>query len=433
MATSDFPPTTSSDQLTGLKQAPWESKYHWLCRRKFIEDHKTRYDLKRVISLSMVWANLNFLGCKYSEKVEDLVLYYPVPDQSEIDRWLKVHKDILEDDHQMITTKKRTLNETARDEPLSKQSKVDSPSEESHDLENTSCDPPSNDSIPFEQLTQQLDSLISVIRNKQVKLDKPVDPQSSISENWNQSNNHTHLSESDIPKLAQTCLCLQCVRTDHPVTKLDNLCGKLKQSVNYKFNEDQSDEKTLEVLINGNVITCQTGLNKRDMKKKAAQDILDKIQVYQDLQPKKPVCPARGRSVIDRQELTMSNGHNKKIKEDNKGHQLLCKMGWKGYGGLGGKGQEAPVLIDLQDRGRTGLGGENPSLLSRYDIRSRLKEFVENSQETQLQFPIDLSSDDRRLIHTLSEQYNLNHKSYGNGNERYLIVSKKTEPCTSHN
>ena len=161
MATSDFPPTTSSDQLTGLKQAPWESKYHWLCRRKFIEDHKTRYDLKRVISLSMVWANYNLLGCTNSEK--DLVLYYPVPDQSEIDRWLKVHKDILDDDHQMIT---------------------------------------------------------AVIHNKQVKLDKPVNPQSSISKNGNQSNDHTHLSEPIIPKLTQTYLCLKCARTDHPVTKL---------------------------------------------------------------------------------------------------------------------------------------------------------------------------------------------------------------------
>ena len=432
MATSDFPPTTSSEQLTGLKQAPWESKYHWLCRRKFIEDHKTRYDLKRVISLSMVWANHNFLGCKYSEKVEDLVLYYPVPDQSEIDRWLKVHKDILDDDHQMITATKRTLNKTTEDDPLSKYSKVDSPSEESHDSEYVSCDPPGADSIPFEQLTHQLDSLISVIRNKQVKLDKPVDPQSSISKNWNQSNNHTHLSESIISKLAQTCLCSQCVRTDHPVTKLDNLCCKLKESIDYKFTEDQSDEKTLELSINGNVITCYTGLNKRVMKKQAAQDILDKIQEYQDLQPKKPVCQASGCNVIDRQEL-ISNGDDRKITEDNKGHQMLCKMGWKGHGGLGKKGQETPVLMDLQDRGRTGLGGGNPSLLSHYNIRSRLKEFMENSQETRLQFPTDLSSDDRRLVHALSEQYNLSHKSYGKGNERYLIVSKKTEPRTSHN
>ncbi|XP_029375723.1 CDKN2AIP N-terminal-like protein [Echeneis naucrates] len=50
----------------------WESDKHWLARRDFILRNIGDYDpqqLDPLLSLSMVWANNVFLGCRYSTEL----------------------------------------------------------------------------------------------------------------------------------------------------------------------------------------------------------------------------------------------------------------------------------------------------------------------------------------------------------------------------
>ncbi|XP_026227954.1 CDKN2AIP N-terminal-like protein [Anabas testudineus] len=57
----------------------WESDKHWEARREFILRNMNDYELQQLdqlLSLSMVWANNVFLGCRYStellEKVKEM-------------------------------------------------------------------------------------------------------------------------------------------------------------------------------------------------------------------------------------------------------------------------------------------------------------------------------------------------------------------------
>ncbi|KAM4545382.1 CDKN2AIP N-terminal-like protein [Odontesthes bonariensis] len=57
----------------------WESNKHWEPRREFILRNLTDFEdeqLDNLVSLSMVWANNVFLGCRYStdllEKVKEM-------------------------------------------------------------------------------------------------------------------------------------------------------------------------------------------------------------------------------------------------------------------------------------------------------------------------------------------------------------------------
>ncbi|XP_049598945.1 CDKN2AIP N-terminal-like protein [Syngnathus scovelli] len=54
-----------------------ESDKHWVHRREFILRNKKEYKGKvlrdRLLSLSMVWANNVFLGCRYNAEVLDKV------------------------------------------------------------------------------------------------------------------------------------------------------------------------------------------------------------------------------------------------------------------------------------------------------------------------------------------------------------------------
>nr|XP_057943968.1 CDKN2AIP N-terminal-like protein [Doryrhamphus excisus] len=53
----------------------WESDKHWEPRREFILRNMDQYEaqLNQLLSLSMVWANNVFLGCRYSTELLEKV------------------------------------------------------------------------------------------------------------------------------------------------------------------------------------------------------------------------------------------------------------------------------------------------------------------------------------------------------------------------
>ncbi|XP_054611585.1 CDKN2AIP N-terminal-like protein [Dunckerocampus dactyliophorus] len=54
----------------------WESDKHWEPRKEFILRNMSQYEaqqLDQLLSLSMVWANNVFLGCRYSKELLEKV------------------------------------------------------------------------------------------------------------------------------------------------------------------------------------------------------------------------------------------------------------------------------------------------------------------------------------------------------------------------
>jgi len=72
----------------------WEPRNEWESRVKFVEDNLKDYGLERALNLSLVWANMKFLGCKYPSGTENLVQYYPVPSSQELKQRRKNVKSI---------------------------------------------------------------------------------------------------------------------------------------------------------------------------------------------------------------------------------------------------------------------------------------------------------------------------------------------------
>lgn len=398
-----------------------------------MEDHRDVHGLKKAIGLSMVWANISFLGCRYSSRVQAEVEYYPVPEENEIERWLKVHPDILEEDaaegrgRQSVLGRRPRLEEEAP--PTSKQAKGNPPDE-------------SGDLIPFETLTNQLGSFISMIRSKKEEQEstesEDKNSKNLITKNWNQSNNHGNTnnptpsnhgngsptrSKDDVIKLlARVCSCTTCCHDDRSISVLNYMTGKTRLKLLFEFPEPQPFSP-LSLYIGDSFMGNWSESSKKDMKSKAADDVLSEILTYREREGIIPICPSSKQTLVDKSELERSN--QVRIDGGNKGHQLLMKMGWKGEGGLG-KGKADPITVIEPLKQKQGLGGPSSSL-SRNEIRSRLNKFLSNNDETMLRFPAGLSSEDRKLIHTLSGQYNLLHKSHGKDNERYTIVTKRID------
>uniref|UniRef100_A0A8C6SKN9 NFKB repressing factor n=1 Tax=Neogobius melanostomus TaxID=47308 RepID=A0A8C6SKN9_9GOBI len=131
---------------------------------------------------------------------------------------------------------------------------------------------------------------------------------------------------------------------------------------------------------------------------------------------------------ISRSQIMGRSGEEAKmqeIKEDNIGNQLLRKMGWKG-GGLGrdGEGIAEPIRVKEQFS-REGLGLDADVKINKRDLEDVIRKYAASDRQDDLRFSTELNNDERKQIHQISQKYGLRSKSYGQGKERFLIVSRK--------
>lgn len=47
---------------------PHEPEHHWALRKRFLEHNMGRYSEEKLVSLAQVFANMEFLGCRWGEK-----------------------------------------------------------------------------------------------------------------------------------------------------------------------------------------------------------------------------------------------------------------------------------------------------------------------------------------------------------------------------
>ncbi|KAL4648298.1 NF-kappa-B-repressing factor-like [Arapaima gigas] len=118
------------------------------------------------------------------------------------------------------------------------------------------------------------------------------------------------------------------------------------------------------------------------------------------------------------------------IKEDNIGNRLLRKMGWMG-GGLGreGTGIAEPIVVKEQ-LAREGLGLDASKAghqLSKKGLEDIIRSYASSERQDELCFSSELSNDERKQIHQMSQKYGLRSKSYGQGAQRFLVVSRKVQ------
>ena len=65
--------TADTDWDVDQHMSPYEPKHHWELRRKFMEVNKGRYPEDRLVGLGRVFANVEFMGCRYPKETMELV------------------------------------------------------------------------------------------------------------------------------------------------------------------------------------------------------------------------------------------------------------------------------------------------------------------------------------------------------------------------
>ncbi|KAM6999687.1 NF-kappa-B-repressing factor [Tautogolabrus adspersus] len=227
-----------------------------------------------------------------------------------------------------------------------------------------------------------------------------------------------HLSELVILENSDNAICI-----------INDTAQFNKVTADYKFTVLPDHRWRCEVYLEGQFVAAGIG-PKKLVKHIAAKEALSTLRRTQAVV--KSNLRKEGHSdAISRSQILARSGEEttrQEIKEDNIGNQLLRKMGWKG-GGLGrdGEGIAEPIRVKEQFS-REGLGMDTDKTgnqLSKRDIEDIIRNYAMSERQDDLRFSTDLTNDERKQIHQISQKYGLRSKSYGQGWQRFLIVSRK--------
>ena len=375
-----------------VKMYPWESKREWVARISFIEDHLPTYGFERALSLSMVWANMKFLGCRYPDATERLVMHYNVPETDKSREFPSSGCYVInaEDFPDGIP-----LGSLTRDGD-----EIETVEKEDNDSDTAT----------------QVSMLISNIRER-VETQSDVKPAATIT-----------------PEMSEIChkLVLPQVisQEEHPVSILTVSCQKANLTLSFAFKEhvDKASKHPTIIGYQATILIDDTIVGKgdsystkKDAKKHACEVVIERIK---SLQESTGYAPAPVHSeCVEKSEILQGNGSTtqKAIPASGVGGQLLRKMGWNEEDSA----QPSQPFDALGNLGRSGLGfAPQESTALRQNVEQKLHEFV-NSDKDELVFSSEFTVEERKMIHNLCTQYKLHHKSYGKGDERKLVIQKR--------
>lgn len=227
-----------------------------------------------------------------------------------------------------------------------------------------------------------------------------------------------HLSELVILENSDNAICI-----------INDTAQFNKVTADYKFMVLPDHRWRCEVYLEGQYVAAGIG-PKKIVKHIAAEEALATLRQTQAV-VKSNLRKEGHNDAISRSQILARSGEEatkQEIKEDNIGNQLLRKMGWKG-GGLGrdGEGIAEPIRVKEQFS-REGLGMDTDKTgnqLSKRDIEDIIRNYASSDRQDDLRFSTDLTNDERKQIHQISQKYGLRSKSYGQGRQRFLVVSRK--------
>lgn len=394
-----------------VKRKPWEPSHEWEARVMFVEDNCDKYGLEKAIRLSIMWANIHFLGCRYHPNAEAAVMAYPLPGKNELES--RCH------------ARKRSLNDEMDGGPAKRPKQSNSPPPDSD---------PAGASADQAGLATQVAALISSVRHFQ---------ETSLRQDASAANPSLPLHPLLQKVGDRVCVCEKCIAVDRTQNSLGALekalsvYGRTDKEFLYAWDFPEPSRFSgpggmcykCQLLLNDTVVAEEEQTSKKNIKGQLAARILKQIADHRAA--REMACPRQGIKVghVTPEELCGAKRivSEPAIPESNVGSQLLRKMGWTENEGLGkeGRGINEPVSMGILDNRRLGFGaGNDTSSMDLSNVRERLQEFI-RSDEIELTFPSTLNSEERAQVHRLCIQFGLCHKSQGQGESRHIIVSKK--------
>lgn len=399
-----------------LNRCPWETLFQWQCRYKFVHEFMEDYDKETAVSLSMLWANMNFLGCSYPKKAEERIRNFPVPRKADLRYWLRDHgysDHFLTNDAPHTTIKERTTLKRRTSlscEVAPKSGKVSHLTSGPSDSPLPTSDGQSSSDEPmsYETLTEQLDFFISSIRrqhetpSQQKRSSSQDNKQSSYSSAAVQGGGQDHGNSSNskevIEILAQKCACADCNGGPYPSQIMNSLCQSVNLTISFTgYEAEGGSSYVAKVFVNEVVMSQQTSHTREAAEDKAAKEVLEMVAEHQRANWKPPCYSSEIWSRVGDTSIRQTDEKSRGLEE------------------------ERSYSEQHRDRGGSRMMLEETAVGN--GIRHRLMDFI-HSDKQELVFTADLTPEEQRIVGELSEQYLLKHQNYGSTGSRHIIKKR---------
>ena len=399
-----------------LDRCPWETLFQWQCRYRFVHEFMEDYSEETAVSLSMLWANINFLGCSYPKKAEEKIRNFPVPRKSDLRHWLHDHgydNHFMTDDAPHTTVKGRTTlkrRTSSTCEVTPKSGKVSHLTSGPSDSPLAASDSQSSSDEPmsYESLTEQLDFFISSIRRQHETPSQQKRTSSQDSKRPSYSPAVVHEGGKDhgssgsgevIKMLAQKCVCGDCNGGPYPSQILTSLCQSVDTTISFTGHEaDGGASHVTKVFVNEVMISQQSSHTRKAAEDEAAKRVLEMVAEYQRANWKPPCYSSKIWSRVGDTPARQTEEKSRRLVEE---------------------GRSYPE--QQSDRGGSRMMLEETAVGN--GIRDRLMEFI-HSDKQELVFTADLTPEEQRIVDELSEQYLLKHQNYGSTGSRHIIKKR---------
>ncbi|XP_073814966.1 uncharacterized protein [Musca autumnalis] len=375
---SEFP----TDWDVEVYRREYESEEHWLLRKRFMEVHKDKFPEDKLVCLAQVFTNMEFMGCKYPSETMVMVaeLSKEVAKEFRAGRANRLKRTFVaaSDAAEARAKGRRSTQQTNEGQTTQ------------HGQKRKHFDIGGNDEAqPPTKKTPQVDLFAGLKHNNFILFLNG----------------------------GRQCLQISAQRSGFP----------------YEEKEvPEKNVKKVEIRLGNKLVASATGENVKLAKANAFTKALEKLQsecysIKQNPNRKtikieknnnKAVCEVI-KSEVD------AASEDKKLDDNNKGFRMMKMMGWSG-GGLGSKqqGREDPVSYLLKSN-RSGLGKDDCKMDKQY-FKNILRNYVESEDIRELQFEPTFTKEERALLHEIAKNFNLRSSSYGQGEQRRLIITKKT-------
>ncbi|CAF4833162.1 unnamed protein product [Pieris macdunnoughi] len=415
----------------------YESEEHWNLRRAFIKRWKDDYPEERLVCLAQVFANIEFMGCRYPLETmqevarlsQDIATKYRKEKKTKLQRTFVSASDAAEDRAKGIKREGGVI----KDAPSSKSKKIEFVKQgESKNLE----DIPKTDEIANSD-----NELSEIIENENGKESTEVSDE-KVSNDVSKEDLKTALFNTYVEEISKIrCLDIRCFNRNMFMTsfgkfvllirswapKMSNIQGSSVAS--HLQLQSTYENNILTVTLNGKFL-AQASSSVKTIARKNVETI-----AWNKLCEEAIILFVKEQWIAheDRQ-ISMSEVSGKKQYEfgtpidSSVATKMMKLMGWKG-GGLGADAQgiAEPIKPTLQMVNRAGLGSISSDI---HQLRRKgmemMKRFAASEQlDVDLVFSNEFSSEERSALHLCARKAGLVSRSYGVDADRFLVVKKK--------
>lgn len=403
-----------------------ESNDHWELRKAFMEKWKEHYPEERLVCLARVFANMEFLGCRYPQEVmqevsklsQEVAKTYRHEKKSKLQRTFVAASTMAEDRVKGI---KRTGGIVENSTPA-KASRINfvpqgsrMTSDNNNSIENTE-----------ENLEPIAQSEWTAAKSQKEK--SLLDAKGYINNIMNMERLDLKYFHEDMFNTSYGRLVLLIRPWAGKIWNMQASCQACKLPFEFKYKNG-----ICVYSIRGKILAEGQGETKAEAKSAAEALAWTRLSEQSVILIVKEQWIAQGDARISLSDFSGPASKEASFGtpiESSVALKMMQMMGWKG-GGLGAESQgiEEPIKPKMQMVNRAGLGSDvGGAKQFRRAAQGLMRRFLDSgSFDLDLVFSSDFTKEERAALHQCAKSAGLASKSYGDV-DRFLVVKKKMEP-----